>query len=176
MIAFYRNLAPRERFMLVGGTVVLAIILVIFGIWQPYFNSLNRLAGKIVQKEVQLGQVLRLQQEYKDLERQIDRVERSLPAARRSAVTIVEGLITAQDLRPQLSYIRPQPVQKQGPYQQESLAVKLDNLSLRQILHLLDSMENGEVPINIIDMRLQPRFDQDARLDLTMTAAVLKKS
>ena len=136
-----------------------------------------RLDKKIAAKQLQLKEVRNLQAEYQSLQKQLDHAQKALNSkGSLSPLAKVEELASNIASRENLSYIRPQPPQTQGDIRIDNLDVKLEKLSLEQVLQLLWQVESPASQMQVKHFRIKQRFDNAAQLDLTMTVSVYGKN
>lgn len=171
------QLEKREKlYLLVGAVVILATIL-FYGIYQPYRQKLQLLDKKITSKQAQLKDVRILQAEYQSLQKQLDHTRKKMSTGGSlSPLAQVEELASTAVSREKLSYIRPQPSQIQGDIRVDNLDIKLEKLSLEQMLQLLWKIEAPESQMQIKTFRTKKRFDNPSEIDLTMTISVYGKN
>ena len=171
------RLGERERLFLLGGAIVLVVILVGFGGYQAYSATLVKLDRAIAARTRQLGEVERLRQEALQLRQQMQQAEAKLAqSAAFSLASYIEGQADQLAGRGSLAYARPQPSVNRGQFQEESLEVRIERLSLEQVLRLLWAVESAPVPMQVRGLNLQRRFDNPALLDLTMTVAATRRT
>ncbi|MCK5069179.1 MAG: type II secretion system protein M [Desulfocapsa sp.] len=171
------QLEKREKVFLSVGIVVILIMLAFYGVYQPYHKALQRFDKKIAAKQLQLEEVKSLQAEYQSLQRQLDNAQKSLSnKGSLSPLAKVEELASSIASREKLSYIRPQPPQIQGEIRVDSLDIKLEKLSLEQVLRLLWKVKSPASQMQVKKIRIKQRFDNTSQLDLTMTVSVYGKN
>ncbi len=177
MINRIAQLERREKILLLVGAVFIVVVVLIYGVYDPYRNALSRAQRSIATKYQQIDQVRALQAEYLALQGQMNRAESKLvKRSGVSALAMVEDIASRIGSRENLSYIRPQPAQTQGDIHIENLDVKLERLSLQQVLQLLWGVESAKTQMQIKNLRLKQRFDNPAQTDLTMTVSVFRKN
>ena len=169
------QLEKREKLFLLVGIIVSLAAIAFYGVYQPYHKALLRLDKKIAAKQLQLKEVRNLQ--YQSLQKQLDHAQKSLSSkGSLSPLAKVEELASNIASREKLSYIRPQPPQTQGDIRVDNLDVKLEKLSLEQVLQLLWQLESPASQMQVKHFRIKQRFDNAAQLDLTMTVSVYGKN
>ena len=177
MIGRLGQLEKRELVMLCFGAIFVLIALLYIGVYEPYQNALTNADKAISAKRRQIVEVQKLQAEYFDLQKMTKDIEGQL--AKRSglsALALLENIASTVGSRENLSYIRPQPAQTQGEIYIENLDIKLEKLTLQQVLQLLWNIDTAKTPMQIKNMRLKQRFDNQALTDATLTVSVFRKN
>ncbi|SEA63094.1 general secretion pathway protein M [Desulfuromusa kysingii] len=171
------QLEKREKIYLLVGIVVILATILFYGIYQPYHERLMLLDKKIASKQSQLLEVKDLQVEYQALQKQLEYTQKSMSSSgSMSPLAKMEELASNVVGRENLSYIRPQPSQVQGEIRIDNLDIKLEKLSLEQMLQLLWKIEAPESQMQIKTFRSKKRFDNASEVDLTMTISVYGKN
>ncbi len=177
MIERINQLETREKAFLAAGAVFLLTVFLFVGLYQPYRNAVTGAERSILAKQAQVEQVKRLQTEYRALQQQMKRADSKLTrAGGASALALVEEIATRIGGRENLSYIRPQPAQSQGTVRIDNLDIKFERLPLQQVVRLLWELEASAAQMQVKNLRLKERFDNQAQLDATMTVAVFRSN
>ena len=177
MIGRLGQLEKRELVMLSFGALFLLVALLYIGIYEPYQEALNNADKAIASKRRQIVEVQQLQTEYNRLQQQTNNIEGQLASrSGLSALALLENIASSVGSRENLSYIRPQPAQTQGEIYIENLDIKLEKLTLQQVLQLLWNIDTAKTPMQIKNLRLKQRFDNQALTDATLTVSVFRKN
>jgi len=177
MIGRLSQLEKREQIMLLIGAVFVIAALLFVGVYEPYRNTLSGMHRTIAAKQRQIQEVRELQAEYNELQQQMKRTESKLgKKSGLSALALLENIASSVGSRENLNYIRPQPAQTQGEIHIENVDIKLERLTLQQVLQLLWEIETAKTPMQIKNLRIKQRFDNQALTDTTMTVSVFRKN
>jgi len=173
----FERLNPRERiFVSVGGVAVL-LCLLYFVILMPYRNAMTRLDKQIITRSQQLREVRALQSEYMDLQKQMSLLEKRLAERKGfSVLTFVENLVGQTAGREKILSMRPQSSVARGVFTVDAVELRLEKLSLKQVLQFLWEVETESVPMQVKSFYLKQRFDNPALLDATMTVTALRRT
>jgi len=171
------QLNQREQIFVIVGGLALVLALLYFAILSPYRNALNRFDQQIAARSVQLEEVKDLQSSYLGLKQQMTQVERLLDKRRDfSALTFVENLVEQTAGRSNLLSMRPQASEQRNEFTLESVEIKLEKLTLEQVLELLAGIEAADIPMQVKNLYLKQRFDDRTLLDTTMTVTALRRA
>ncbi len=171
------QLNQRERVFVIAGGIALILALLYFAILMPYRSALTKLDSLIAVRSQQLQEVKSLRAQYLALQQQISQVERLVKNSQDfSALTFIENLVQQTAGRENLLSMRPQAPQLQGEFMTASVEIKLEKLTLKQVLELLWGVEKASTPMQVENLFLKQRFDDRSLLDATMTITALRRS
>jgi general secretion pathway protein M len=143
----------------------------------PYRSALNRLDRQIAARSGQLQEVKVLQTKYLALNQQMLQMERLLDTRQDfSALTFIENLVERTAGRENLLSMRPQTPENRNEFIIDSVEIKLERLSLKQILELLLAIEETATPMQVKNLYIKQRFDDRSLLDANMTVTALRRA
>jgi general secretion pathway protein M len=171
------QLNQREKIFVTAGGVALVLALLYLAVLMPYRSALTRLDKQIAARSQQLQEVKTLRAQYLAMQQQILQVEMRVKNNQDfSALTFIENLVERTAGRDNLVSMRPQPSLTQNEFIVDSVEVKLEKLSLKQVLELLWGVEGAKTPMQVKGLYLKQRFDDRSLLDATMTISALRRS
>ena len=163
-------------FVIVGGLAVV-LSLLYFAIVAPYRSAMSRLDRQIAARSVQLHEVKVLQGRYLQLQSQMNQVTRLLGKRQDfSALTFIEGLVEQTAGRENLLSMRPQSPETRNEFTIDSVEIKLERLTLKQLLELLLGFEGATMPMQVKSLTLKQRFDDRSLLDASMTVKAMRRT
>ncbi len=168
-----RRLNPREKIYVVSGLAVLAVLFVWFALLTPYLSTLANLDRRIAALERNRGEVLGLRDQILDLRRQLASVDRQRQG-QRPLFSQVENLTEQTGVREQLLVMRPQPATVQGDFRQQLVEIRLEKISLVQLVKVLHAVEYRSGGIQVKSLRVKPRFEDRSALDVSMVLMSLE--
>ncbi|MBW2503659.1 MAG: type II secretion system protein M [Deltaproteobacteria bacterium] len=172
-----KQLSPRERIFVFGGGFVVLLCLLAFTIVVPYMNAQDRLDKLIDLRMQQLLEVKALHGKYLDLKRRTSQAETTLDGRQEfSALTFIENLLAETAGRDRLVSMRPETPIVQNELIVETIEIKLEKLSLRQLLELFWGIDKTNLPIHVKNFHLKQRFDDRSLLDATLVVSALRRS
>ncbi|MEA3465768.1 MAG: type II secretion system protein GspM [Thermodesulfobacteriota bacterium] len=170
------NLSPREQVMLLIGTLCCLITLLYFAMIQPYTTAIAKLDSKIASRSKQLHQVKQLQQEYRHLQGQVQSLQKkqnNLPDF--ALFSFVESQVTRIAGRENLTSMRPLPAASHNDIVEEAVEIKLENISLAQIVQLLQSFDIAPASLQVKTLQLKVRYDNPDRLNSSLRISAYSK-
>jgi general secretion pathway protein M len=171
-----KQLSSRELAMVSLAVVVVVITVIYLGLIAPYSESMERLDSKIASRSQQLEQVKNLQRDYRQIQGQIKSLQRRQQSAADFALfAYVEGEVSRIAGRENLTSMRPMPAVSHNDITEEAVEIKLENVSLGQMMQLLQSFDNAPVPLQVKAMQLKVRFDNIQQLDSSLRISAYTK-
>jgi len=169
-----QNLSDREKRFVTVGAVALPLIFVIFAIILPFRGAVAGLDDKSVEKEQQLKQVLQLQSDYQQLDRKLSSKERKI-GGKGSLLTEMESMVSRLGFRDRLLAMRPRESSERQGMQVEAVSVRLESITLQQLVELLQSVERSSMLLNATGLQVRTRFDDPSRLDVDLEVETVKR-
>ncbi len=171
LIERFRNLDSRTRVHLGTGISLLLLIIVLLSFANQRITTLVK---KRASRETDLVQIMTLKQRYLSARAQSQRFSNRLSATRAddSPAKIIEEI----GIKGKTSQIVPVKGEDRGEYVEDAAEVKLEGLSANEAVNLVYRLEKGTRPVLIKKANIRTRFDDPAKLDLTLTMALLKTS
>ena len=116
-------------------------------------------------------------QEYVVKQARIAKLEQRMPnpPAQFSLLAFMEEATTTAQIRDRITGMQPQaPVVVQG-YQETAVDLRLDGVSLPQILALLVAIEQAPYDVQVHHLQLKPKYDNPVNLDATLRIVTYAK-
>jgi len=174
--ARYQKLETRERVLVQIGAVLIAIFLLYNLIYSPIVDFSSGLGDQIVQREHDLASVRHLAANYAAVKADLESAEHStVPQGKDfSLFSVVEASFTKSVGRGKISSITPAEDKKLSDnLVQYSVQLKLENVSLAQIVDALYSVRTMPVPVGVENLRIQRRTQDTHSYDVDITCVAL---
>lgn len=163
------SLSTREKMMLLGGGFCCLVILIYFAMIQPYNAAIERLDTTIDSRSKQVEQVQQLQQQYQKIQGQIAALEnRQTNTENFSLFSFIENRVTRIASRENLTAMRPLPTITHEEMTEQAVEIKLEKVSLGQMMQLLQSIDSAPTPLQVKTLQLKVRFDNPQQLNASM--------
>ena len=169
-----KRLSPREKWMVLGGLGLVVLVLVWLVLLDPYMKALGNLDRRIAGHKRNLERIEQMQEEIGQLQKELAGINLRRKGAK-PLFSQVESLTEQTGVRQQLLSIRPQPASVQGDYRQQLVEVRLEKLSLPQVVKLLHAVEYRSGGVQVKSLRIKPRFEDRWSLDVNMVLMSLEK-
>ena len=174
--ARYQKLESRERLLVQIGAALIAIFLLYNLIYSPIVDFSTDLDQRITQREHDLGSVRHLAANYAAVKADLQSAEHStVPQGKDfSLFSVVEASFTKSVGRGKISSITPSEDRKLSDgLVQYSVQLKLENVSLAQIVDALYSVRAMPVPVGVETLRIQRRTQDTHSYDVDITCVAL---
>lgn len=166
LAGWWRERTDRERVVLGVGAVIALVLAGYALVVDPAMERSARLDRRIVQREDDLKRVDRLSAEYRVIADQVAALERRVAAPGSFALlSFLEETASAQQMRNRLTSIRPQPTQTLAPYREITAEVKLESITLAQVVAYLDALDRAPQRVRVKLLRLKTRYADPNLLD-----------
>jgi general secretion pathway protein M len=171
MFERFKSLDSQKRTQL---GIALSLLLLIIVLLSFANQRIATLVKKRASRETDLVQMMTLKQRYLSARVQSQRFSNRLSATRAddSPAKIIEEI----GLKGKTSQIVPVKGEDRGEYVEDAAEIKLEGLSANETINLFYRLEKGTRPVLIKKANIRTRFDDPAKLDLTLTLALLKIS
>ena len=165
----YHRLESRDRLRVGIGIALLLFLAILFSTANARIGLLKK---KLAAREADIAEMLVLKQRYLVA----NSVARKL--ANRLTVTRADDspakVIDEIGIKGRGSQIKPLKMEERGGFLEDSAEVKIDGVTANEAVNLFFRLEKGPRPVAIKRALLKTRFDDPARIDLTLTIALLK--
>jgi len=144
---FKFKLTKRERYYVSAGVVLVALFIIFQFALSPFLGAKEKVKRSIQTKEKTLKEIVSLSSEYGALKEDSGNIKKRL-ALRSKDFTLfsfLEKQAGRSGIKPNIKYMKPSISTDSGPYTESSVEMKLENITLKQLieyLHLVESPEN----------------------------------
>ncbi len=168
-----KNLNPREKTVVVVGLIVLISLFAWIALMNPYIKTMKSLDRKIAAHRQSLQKVEIMRTQISQLRQQLADVN-ILKQGTRPLFSLVESIAVQTGVREQLLSMRPQPATIQGEFRQQLVEIRLEKISLLQMVRLLYAIEYRSGGVQVKSMHVKPRFEDRSLLDANMVLMSLE--
>lgn len=162
----YQQLDKRERYVLIGGGVFVALFILVVFILLPILGQRSALAKSIDAKDRQLKQVYELTAKINALER-TNRASGG-PQHGFTLFGYLEDLAKKQGVSERIEYMKPL---GGGPREKESVEVRIKGLYEDELIGLMYGIDTCRTPLKIRRLNVR-RIEKDKNLDATFQVQV----
>jgi general secretion pathway protein M len=173
----YQRLSSRERTLLGGAVGAILLIGFYTLIWQPLADSQVAIAKRIQLKEHELVEMQQMRETYLDLLNQFELRQKIIERAdpKFSLFPHIETTVS-QVLggREKIASMNPQNKDLSGAYREDSVELKLNGVTLQQLVDLMYRIEKGAQPLRLTRLSVKKRAREPQTFDVTATVSMLK--
>ena len=175
---FWQNLQSRERLFVGGAGAALVVFLIFKLAIDPMFKHYAELDRQIVTARRQLNELRTMQQEYQRQKSVVDSINSQLKKQQNFAIfSRLEELAGQTGIRNNILYMKPTVSTPSEVYNEESVEIKMEGVTLAQLVRYLHQVENSPQLLKIKRLETKPRFDNRQLLTATfrVSAFTLKE-
>ena len=176
LIGYYNRLAPRER-VLVGVSAVLVVVILLYSfVWDPLQSSRELLTRRISTKEKDLSEIQRERDMYLDLKRRLEanQTATSVTDPNFNLFAYLQTAISQAVSKEHITSMNPSNKNVGTEYQEVMVEIKLQQISLPQIVDLVYRVEKGENPLRFSRLQIKKRTNDIWNFDVVATVSLLK--
>lgn len=173
----WQQFSQRERTIVAAGGAVVAAALVFLMIIDPLMAMLDKLDRQARRKTKDSQELALVAQEYVAKQARLAKLEQRMPnaAAQFSLLAFMEEATTTAQIRDRIVGMQPQaPLVVQG-YQETSVDLRLDGVTLPQLLALLVAIEQAPYDVQVHHLQMKPKYDNPVNLDATLKIVTYAK-
>jgi general secretion pathway protein M len=166
----WQHFSQRERILVAAGTAMVAAALIFLLIIEPLMSTIDKLDRQTRRKAKDSQELALVAQEYLLKQARIAKLEQRMPAppAQFSLLAFMEEATTAAQIRDRIVGMQPQASVIVEGYQETAVDLRLDGVSLPQILALLAAIEQAPYDVQVHHLQLKPKYDNPVNLDATL--------
>lgn len=173
----WQHFSQRERIIVAAGGALVAAALVFLLIIDPLMATIDKLDRQSRRKAKDSQELALVAQEYVVKQARIAKLEQRMPIppAQFSLLAFMEEATTTAQIRDRITGMQPQaPIVVQG-YQETAVDLRLDGVSLSQLLALLVAIEQAPYDVQVHHLQLKPKYDNPVNLDATLRIVTYAK-
>jgi len=181
LLVVWDGLMPRERVLvgIAGGALV--IVLLLAGLVMPIQSASDSAADDAESAERDLQMMVRMKRDWDGLHGRLSEVEARIQQTRnqQNLLTLLEALAARAGVKP-TSMEKRQSGESEA-YEETKVEVSLKNVTLRQAVSYLSSIETNDQPLSVKSLRVKrrpgrARGDQPAQdlIDVTFSVSTFK--
>lgn len=177
LVNAYLRLSSRERTLVGLAAGALVVIVVYTMIWQPIEDDRIQLARRIQVKQHELVEIQQMRDTYLDLKNQFELRQKIIEKAdpRFSLFPHIEATVSrVLGGREKIVSMNPQNKDLSGLYREESVELKLNGVSLKELVDLMFQIEKGAQPLRLTRLQVKKRPREPQTFDVTATVSMLK--
>lgn len=146
------KLARREKYFVSAAALLVAIFFLFQFLVFPFFESKRRVQRGVKAKEEGLKEMVGLSSEYHRYQRGSKTIEQIL-ARRKKGFTLfsfLEGAAGDAHVKAHIKYMKPSISESPGPYKESMVEMKLEAITLQQLIGYLSRIES---PDNVVSIK-----------------------
>ena len=173
----WQHFSQRERIIVAAGGALVAVTLAFLLIIDPLMATIDNLDRQTRRKAKESQELALVAQEYVVKQARIAKLEQHMPIppAQFSLLAFMEEATTTAQIRDRITGMQPQASIVVQGYQETAVDLRLDGVSLPQILALLVAIEQAPYDVQVHHLQLKPKYDNPVNLDATLRIVTYAK-
>jgi len=159
------SLEPKDKRTLIIGVVAALVIVLYAYVLSPLFADLARKRDLLPKKEKDLAEMLVLRDQYRELQQRLQQAQ-AAASKRGPLLTEIENLTKRANLAGKIVSLKPQAGVQAGGVTESLVEIKLDNITLYDVVNYVYLMEKSTLRIK--KLYFKPRFDNPKLLNATI--------
>jgi len=176
MRAFFSSLSDRERWLVLGAVVFVALALLFALIVNPVVEKKQRYVRMAQDKRQDLVQFRQYASEYRSLQASLTEIERKVASsdADISLLAAMENNARKLGLAERIASMKPFTNELDSGMVQSSVEMRVEKIDLKGLVEFMEAIENGPGMAVTTRLRIKTRFDDPALLDSTILVTTLE--
>jgi len=164
------SLTQREKQTIAAGAVLFGLIVAFQIFVRPAIGRLRTLRRVISDKQQVLGELRAKSQQYKAVSRELEkiRLEMERQPQERKILSFVEHVQKDSGLMQKVVYMKPSTMTVKDIYEQKTIEIKLQSITLDQLIRFLLKIESSELTIGIRTLEIKRGLLDSRLLDTTI--------
>ncbi|MBW1740117.1 MAG: hypothetical protein JRJ42_03160 [Deltaproteobacteria bacterium] len=161
------KLARREKYLVSAAACCVAIFFLLQFLVFPFFENRRRIQRGIRAKEAGLKEIVRLRSEFCAYQKSFQDVQQSL-ARRKKGFTLfsfLEAAASEAEVKAHIKYMKPSVSSGTGPYKESMVEMKLEAITLPQLVGYLYRIESPDNLVNIKRISISENKKERGYLD-----------
>jgi len=161
------NLTQREKQIMAAGAVLLVLIVAFQIFVRPAIRRVRTLRRVLSDKRQVLGELLAKSQEYNAISRELEkiRLEMGRQPEERKILSFVERIQKDCGLMQKVVYMKPSTMTVNDVYEETTIEIKLQSITLDQLTQFLLKIESSELTIGIRTLDIKRGVRDSSLLD-----------
>lgn len=172
------KLTPRDKkFLTIGGIFVLLFLFLQLGLF-PLLDKRTRLREGIEARINAEQEMQKLQEQYRQLHAKANTLLDKLAGRQNdfSLFAYLEKMAASSDIKQNIGYMRPSETADEGPFKEIMVEMKLQAVSLKQLVDFLSQVESPDKVIAIQRISIQENKKEEATLDVIVQVVSLDRN
>ncbi len=175
----FNKLEKREKRIVVAGVIFLVCFVLFHFTVSPLLQARQQTQKALIQKKEDIKKIRQLQEEYRQLQNQAVNIQNRLQKRSPSFTlfSFIEERATKAKVKQQINSMTPSISEGEGPLQESRVDLKLEKISLQQLVDFLQQIESKDDVVAIKRISIQENSKEEGLLDVVMQIITfIKKS
>ncbi|MBI5417405.1 type II secretion system protein M [Candidatus Poribacteria bacterium] len=162
------TLEKREKFSITICALSLIIFVFYQFIWLPGTEKTKQLESQLINREKDLLQMIELSSRYIELMQKNEKIQSSLIEKNKdfAIFSYLEKLAIEANIKEKITHMKPITLNLNKVYEQDSVEIRLEGVSLENIVAFLYNIEYKNKLIKITQIHIKPKDNNTSLLDV----------
>jgi len=159
--------ARREKYFISAAAVFIGIFCLLQFLIFPFFEARRRVQRGVTAKEDGLREIVQLSSEYNRYRKSTQGIQQVI-AKRRKGFTLfsfLENKAGEAGIKTYIKYMKPSISKGAGPYQESLVEIKVEEITLHQLIDYLYRIESPDNVVSIKRISIKENKKKSGRLD-----------
>ena len=173
----FNKLEKREQRVVVAGAIILVCFALFYLTVSPLLQARQQTQKALIQKKEDIKKIRQLQEEYRQLQNQAVNIQNRLQKRSPSFTlfSFIEERATKAKVKQQINSMTPSTSEGEGPLQESRVDLKLEKISLQQLVDFLQQIESKDDVVAIKRISIQENSKEEGLLDVVMQIITFTK-
>jgi len=173
----FNKLEKREKRVVVVGAVFLVCFAFFHFTVSPLLQARQQIQKALIQKKEDIKKIRQLQEEYRHRQNQAVNIQNRLQKRSPSFTlfSFIEERATKAKVKQQINSMTPSTSEGDGPLQESRVDLKLEKISLQQLVDFLQQVESTDDVVAIKRISIQENSKEEGLLDVVMQIITFTK-
>ena len=174
----FSNLNKREKISVMAAAAAIVIFVVLQFLVFPLFEKNDQLSRTLATRQQELEQIRLMEAEYRQTTQKAEQAQRYLKRRKRgfTLFSFLETLAGKTDVKSRIAYMRPTTTaQKDSPYRISMVEMKLQDITMKQLLAYLHGIETSRDMISIKRLSITKGEQQAGLINTVFQVETLEK-
>ncbi len=164
------NLTQREKQTIAAGAILFGLIVAFQIFVRPAIGRLRTLRRVVSDKQQLLADLQAKSEQYKTVSGELEkiRLEMERKPEERKILSFVERIHKDSGLMQQVVYMKPSVMTVKDIYEQKTIEIKFQSITLNQLIQFLLKIESSEFTIGIRTLEIKRGLRDSGLLDTTI--------
>ena len=164
------NLTQREKQTIAAGAVLFGLIIVFQVFIRPAISRIRTLRRVVSDKQKLLGELRAKSEQYEAVSIELEKIQSEMERKpeERKILSFVERIQKDSGLMQKVVYMKPSTMTVKDVYEQKTIEIKLQSITLDQLIQFLLKIESSELTIGIRTLEIKRGLRDSGLLDTTI--------
>ena len=164
------NLSQREKKFMAAGSILFGLIVIFQLFAKPAISKVKTLKRIVPEKRQLLGELRAKSEQFKTISRELEKVrlEMGRQPEERKILSFVERIQKDCGLMHKVVYMKPSTVMVDNIYEIITIEIKLQSITLDQLIQFLLKIESSELTIGIRSLEIKRGIRDSSLLETTV--------